>query len=61
MAALQALVGDLTPPNEDIELLQNDMEWYEEQPKAYSFDMKFIREAKIYLRDGYALYFSSWY
>jgi hypothetical protein len=46
---------------EDIQLLENDMEWYEEQPEAYNDDIRFIREAKIYLQDGYSLYFSSWY
>lgn len=46
---------------EDIEELEKSMDWYEEYPDQYSQDLRFINEAKIYLNDGYAIYFLSWY
>ena len=46
---------------EDIEDLEKNMDWYEEQPEPYYQDFRFISEAKIYLNDGFAIYFVSWY
>ena len=46
---------------EDIERLEQDMHWVDEDPSCYENDMDFIQMAKRELNDGKALYFSSWY
>jgi len=46
---------------DDILLLEQDMDWYDEEPSAFKRDLKFISEAKIALADNKALYFTSWY
>jgi biotin synthase-related radical SAM superfamily protein len=45
----------------DIENLENDADWIDEDP-SHEEDLKFINEAKLILQEGNkALYFTSWY